>query len=240
MPSEIVIVRHGLCSGNVAERASSKGDHSLFTETLRQQDSSTWPLVTKGVWQSQEAGRLIKSTISGDFDHYVSSDMTRTLETASHLGFSNATWVIETLLRERSWGGAESMPNPERLKLCAELGISPFEDSIHWSPPNGESMVSVLMRLRAFLKNTAQKFKGKRLILISHGAPVQAMRLLQHRIAESDYLRFIGGNNYIRNCHVFHYFARKDNGGNLPMFGFERSAFLNADDSWSVTVRKII
>jgi broad specificity phosphatase PhoE len=239
MPNEIVIVRHGLCSGNAAERASSKGDHSLFTEVLRQQDSSIWSLLQIGIQQSQKAGRWIQSSISEDFDCYLASDMTRASETAFHLGFKDAVWETEILLRERSWGGTESMSNPERFELCTNLGVSPVEDSMDWSPPNGESMTMVLERMRAFLKGAKQKFRGKKLLLVSHGAPIQALRVLQHRVFGSEYLPFVSGNNYVRNCHIFHYFSPKDGGNDLPLFKFERSAFLNPDGSWSVTVQKI-
>lgn len=238
MPSEIVIVRHGLCLGNVAERASSKGDHSLFTDALRQQDSSTWSLLPAGILQAQEAGKLIRSSISEDFDCYLASDMTRASETASHLGFRDAIWGTEPLLRERSWGGTESISNPERFKLCANSGVSPVEDSMDWSPPGGESMTIVLKRMQTFLKDAKQKFEGKKLLLVSHGAPIQALRVLQHRIASSVYLKFISGDNYIRNCHILHYFAPRS-GGDLPSFRYERSAFLNPDGSWSVTVQSI-
>lgn len=240
MPSEIVIVRHGLCSGNAAERASSKGDHSLFTEVLRQQDSSEWPLLPVGIWQSQEAGQWIRSSISEDFDYYLSSDMKRASETALHLGFRDATWNTETLLRERSWGGTESISNPERFELCTKMGISPVENSMEWSPPGGESMIIVLKRMETFLKDANQQFEGKKLLLVSHGAPIQALRVLQHRVTSSAYLQFIGGNNYLRNCHILHYFAPRGSGDDgLPSFGFERSAFLNSDGSWSTSVQAI-
>lgn len=239
MPSEIVIVRHGLCSGNAAERASNKGDHSLFTKSLRQQNSSEWPLLPVGIWQSQKAGQWIRSSISEDFDCYIASDMKRASETAFHFGFRDAKWNTEALLRERSWGGTESISNPERFELCTRLGISPVENSMEWSPPGGESMIMVLERMKKFLKDTSQRFSGKKLLLVSHGATIQALRILQHRITSTSYPQFIGGNNYLRNCHIFHYFEPKYSNGEIQRFGFEKSAFLNPDGSWSTSIQSI-
>lgn len=240
MVREIVVVRHGLCSGNAAERASSKGDHSLFTETLRRQDSSEWPLLQEGIRQSQEAGRWIRSSIPGDFDCYLTSGMTRADETAFHLGFKDAVWETETLLKERSWGGVECLPNPERDELCRSLGISPVEDSCDWSPPGGESMSMVLQRIRLFLKDASQRFKGKRMLIVSHGAPIHALRVIQHRIADPEYLQFIRDNRFIRNCHIFHFYGLDGSDNeDLPLFRFERSAYLNPDDSWSTSVHTI-
>lgn len=239
MPTEIVIVRHGLCTGNAADQASRKGNHSLFSHGLRQQKSTEWPLLPLGVIQSQETGKKIMGSIAENFDHYLTSDITRSIETARGLGFKKAVWEIDTLLRERDWGGIENLPYPERNELFKQAGISSTEDSLEWRPPGGESMLFILRQVESFLKMARQKFHGKKLLIVSHGAPVQAMRVLQHKVVPENYVSFISGNNYIRNCHIFHYFSPKKDVGITPMYLFERSMFLTADGTWSESIQKI-
>jgi len=239
MPTEIVLLRHGQCTGNVAARASAKGDHSLFVPEIRNQESSLWPLTPLGVKQSSLAGTWIKENIAPAFDFCFSSDQTRSIETAEHLGFTGTSWVEEPLLREREWGGAENLPVPERDALFQDLGISPTEDSLAWSPPNGESMITVTKRLRLFFEKPRKLISSKRVLVVSHGGPLQAFRVLQHQVKPSRYVEFIGGDNYIRNCHIFHYLEKRNGKRNFPMYSLEWSIFLDKDNHWVEASRNI-
>ena len=238
MPTEIVLVRHGLCTGNAAGLASRKGDQSLFTQEFRSQKSSDWTLLPHGIWQAQEAGEKIRSAVLRNFDHFIASDIVRSRETAKYLGFS-AVWETDILLRERDWGGTESLPYPERKNIFERNGISLTEDSMKWNPPGGESMLLILGQMRIFLKKVQQRFSGKRILIVSHGGPIQAIRVLQHNVNQTSYASFISGNNYIRNCHIFHYFSKKNDGCLLPMYEYEHSLYLNSDNNWIETIVKL-
>ncbi len=209
MPTEIVIVRHGQCTGNVADRASFKGNHSLFTEELRQQKSSLWPLTPAGIKESELAGNWIRNNITNVFDHYFRSDYLRAIETAEHMRFDESHWIESLLLRERQWAGSENLPYPEREKFFESFGVPTEEDSLFWSPPNGEAMIAIIKKMELFLDEARRMYSGKRILLVSHGAPLQAFRVLQHQIEPADYKSFISGKNYIRNCHIFHYSNKK-------------------------------
>lgn len=235
MSEELVIVRHGQCTGNAADRASSKGDHSLFTREVRRQESHKWQLTERGIVESKYAGAWIRQNIAISFDHYLYSDFVRAVETGHHMDFEDALWKENKLLRERKWGGVENLPYPERNEIFHRLGISEHENSMYWRPPNGESMVSVVQRTQRFLQ---EQREGTTLV-VSHGAPIQAIRLIQHGIRADDYPEFISGNNYIRNCQIFHYFGRKNESTNLPTYAFERSVYLDAADKWIETVREL-
>lgn len=239
MPAEIVLVRHGESTGNAASRASHKGNHDLFTKEVRCQESPQWPLTRKGIKESELVGDWIRNNIAPDFDHYFTSDYTRAKETAKHLGFYNSLWLEDILLRERNWGGVENLPYPERSSLFQNFGVPLIEDSMQWKPPNGESMVTLLKRIRSFLEKMQATVSAKRVILVSHGGPIQALRVLQHQIEPSSYSAFISGENYIRNCHVFHFSSKKNEDNDIPLYSLEKSAYFDLNNGWVETVRKI-
>lgn len=239
MPTEIVLLRHGQCTGNVAARASAKGDHSLFSPEIRNQESSLWPLTPLGVKQSILAGNWIRENISPTFDLCFSSDQVRSIETAGYLGFSGTLWKNDLLLREREWGGTENLPVPERDALFQRLEISPIEDSLGWHPPNGESMITVIKKLKSFFKKVGSLVSSKRVIIVSHGGPLQAFRVLQHQVEPHRYTEFISGDNYIRNCHIFHYLNKRNGDNDFPMYSLERSIFLDPNSQWIETSKNI-
>ncbi len=239
MPTEIVIVRHGQCTGNVADRASYKGDHRLFTKEIRSQKSSLWSLTPTGIRESKSSGEWIRNKISPAFDYYFSSDYVRAIETAAHMGFEKSCWKENSLLREREWGGSENLPYSERNELFQRFGTSLTEDSLSWSPPNGESMITIIEKVKSFLDEVKMVTSGKRVLIVSHGAPLQAFRVLQHKVEPSRYTAFINKGDYIRNCHIFHYLVRKDESADIPMYSLERSAYLNSDHEWIEAVQQI-
>ena len=236
MADEVIFVRHAKSTGNLASDESRKGNHALFSRELRRQKSWQWPLTPTGIAHSKETGRRIRKRICQSFDEHFSSPYPRTLQTAQHLGFTNAVWRQEELLRERHWGGCENLPYPERCAVFARAGISLTEDSMTWRPPNGESMVELLERARAFLHLLPQQ---GRVLVVTHGGPIQAFRVLQHEITPAQYPNFISGNNYIRNCHIFHYFEKKAGNAGFPRYRFERSLYTEADGSWTETITEL-
>ncbi|MDO8571506.1 MAG: histidine phosphatase family protein [bacterium] len=239
MPVEIVLVRHAICTGNAAEKISRRGDHTQFTLDIRKRKSVDWPLTPLGVEQSKEAGLKIKEMISEHFDYYITSDILRAVQTAQGLGFGDVDWRLEPLWRERNWGGVENLPLNERRAVFDRLGIPFDEDRFDWRPPRGESMVSILKRVQTFLDWAHRNLSGKRLLIVSHGGPIHAMRVIQHGITSENYQFFIGGNNYVRNCHVFQYFIRSESDITIPKFKFERSLFTGVDGIWSESVQQL-
>jgi len=221
MPVEIVVVRHGQCTGNVADRASFKGNHDLFTRDIREQDSAYWPLTEKGIFESALAGKWIRDNVASKFDHYFVSDYVRAVQTAELMGFHRARWVKNVLLRERDWGGAENLPYPERNSLFEKMGVPLSEDSIFWKPPKGESMHDISKNIRSFFEMLSRIASMQRVLIVSHGAPMQAVRVLQHGITPDSYTSFIG-NDYLRNCHIFHYTSKKDEANGISMYSVER------------------
>ncbi len=238
MPIEIVLIRHGICTGNEAEKASRKGNHSLFTRDVRRVKSTEWPLTSEGKRQSKIAGEIIKQRISDKFDYYVTSDIVRAVETAEHIGFKDAKWIKDSLWRERVWGGVENVPLSERSQILNRLGISVAEDGLDWRPPRGESMIPVIKRVEQFLRFAQNHLLGKKILVSTHGGPVIAMRIIQHNVSPDNYVKFISGNNYIRNCHIFQYSVRCYD-DRIPKFKLERSLFEKMNGDWQDNTQEL-
>jgi broad specificity phosphatase PhoE len=234
MIKEITLVRHGICTGNVADRSSYRGDHSYFTEDIRIVHSDMWPLTPEGIEQSRNTGSKIRDLIANSFDCYVHSGVLRVRDTATHLGFDSANWITDRLLRERNWGGVENLPYNERNKIFDEFSIPHSEDSIHWNPPRGESMSSVINNVSFFLHRLNLMYSGKRILAVTHGGPLQAMRVIQNRISEAEYVEFVSGNNYIRNCQIIHYSQVAG-----ERFTLERMLYMTQSGDWQETVKEI-
>ncbi len=238
MADEIVLIRHSQCIGNLASDESRKGNHSLFTHELRKQPSWLWPLTPFGKANSLEAGTVIRERICPMFEGYIHSPLPRAVETALHLGFTGATWEVNEDLRERKWGGVENLPYPERNAVFTRTGISPTENSITWRPPRGESMIELLANAEAFLIWVHNRFPKGRVLAVSHGGPIQAVRVIQHRVTPEEYASFISGDNHIRNCHIFHFYG-KSRDSKVPMFSFERSLCADRSGNWCEKLNRL-
>jgi broad specificity phosphatase PhoE len=230
MPTEIVMIRHAQSTGNAADRASLNGDHSLFTKEIREMQSPDWPLTNIGMTQSKRAGDWVRNNIASEFDLYLSSNYRRSVQTSELLGFVSAKWKIDPLLRERSWGGLENLPYPERNAAFEKAGMPPLENSLEWKPVGGESMNEVILMLKSFISRSAASIRGKRILIVTHGGPMHGFRFLQRRLAPSQYIPFCSRVGYIRNCHIFHYYSKRNESDEIPLFDFERSVFVDGNN----------
>lgn len=116
-PINFILVRHGESEGNVATRASEKGDHSLFTPEFRNRHSRNFRLTKNGREQAVSAGGWIRKNILSKIMHidsYYVSDYIRAKETASLLDLSNARWRVEFQLRERDMALMDNLPMNEK------------------------------------------------------------------------------------------------------------------------------
>ncbi|OGN08741.1 MAG: hypothetical protein A3J46_03230 [Candidatus Yanofskybacteria bacterium RIFCSPHIGHO2_02_FULL_41_11] len=60
LPIDLIFVRHGQSEGNVANKASRKGDNSFFTPEFRERHSRAFRLTNKGIEQAKSAGFWLK------------------------------------------------------------------------------------------------------------------------------------------------------------------------------------
>lgn len=211
--SDLILLRHGEAEGNKASKRSRKGDHSLFTPEFKKKDSSQWRLTDEGITQAIVAGIWLKQI---NFDAHITSSYLRASETASQLNLPKANWQEDPLVRERDWGGLETM-NYEELHIVKHLRSSRLDaDSFYWDPPIGtrvgESMEEVCLRVGRFIeKFQGEEWSNKKLIVVTHGDVIWAFRILLEGIPSLEFIRCYNKAkrcNWITNGQLFHYSNR--------------------------------
>src|SRR3989338_6760651 len=94
LPIDLIFIRHGQSEGNVANKASRKGDNSFFTPEFRDRHSRSFRLTDKGISQAKAAGKWIRKNIPMPFDRFYVSDYVRAKETAACLDLEAAQWRV--------------------------------------------------------------------------------------------------------------------------------------------------
>lgn len=152
MPLDLVIVRHGQSEGNVALKRTRQGDNSHFENPdFVERHSSQWRLTDTGIEQACGAGEWIRSNLGTSFKRYYTSEYHRAMETAAHLGLPEAEWLIHPALHERNWGVLDRMTGEARIAKYAQSLADRETTPFYWTPPNGESIAQVCIRIRTVL-----------------------------------------------------------------------------------------
>jgi probable phosphoglycerate mutase len=155
----LVLVRHGESTWNELRLVQGHNDEAGLTDHGRQ--------------QAADVGQELRSRA---FDRIVSSDLRRATETAAVLAeVLDLIVVTEPSLRERNFGVAEGWP----LKaLSADLvgieGAMVVNDGV--SPEGGESLRAFRHRAEQFLELRQRRWADERLLIITHGGTMRALR----------------------------------------------------------------
>ena len=108
---------------------------------------------------------------------WYASPLSRTHETARAIqraGYPRTPWTVEPGLIEQSmgeWQGLAHAALPPRLRLPAHMfwPIAPGE-----TPPGGESMEQVCLRVSVALERLADAHDGQDIVAVSHGGAIRA------------------------------------------------------------------
>jgi NAD+ kinase len=214
MPIDLVLVRHGESEGNIAQKATERGDHSHFTQEFRNRHNSTWRLSPKGRHQAETAGQWIRQNMAYllPFNRYYVSEYTRALETAARLGLPNAEWKVDFYLRERDYGALDAIPDSERYERFADAMRRRNVDSFFWAPPDGESMAQLCLRIDRVIETLHRECSEKKVIIVAHGEVMWAFRVRLERMLQSVYKRLDTSKHpfdHIHNCQILHYTRRR-------------------------------
>jgi len=211
MPIDLVLVRHGESEGNIAKKQSEKGDHSLYSDEFLSRHSSKWRLTDRGIGQAQRAGIFIREQIRGYFDRYYTSDYLRAKETALHLELPDARWYVEFYLRERDRGDIDVVSQEELHTKYAEEMKRREIDRFYWTPPNGESMAQLCLRVDRVLDTLHRECSDKRVIIVCHGEVMWAFRVRLERMTQKGFSELDVSKNphdSIHNGQILHYTRR--------------------------------
>ena len=216
MPDHLVLVRHGFSEPNFARGAAKKGDTSYITEEYRDRPNSQMRLHPTGAEvQAPAAGLWIQEHVLASyglakFDRYFASTHTRTIETAGGLALPGAIWRDNRILREREWGEIQGLTPEEFKEIYPRNWAWQQRDPLHWTPPGGESIVSVAEnRVREFFdtldRDRAEK-GVKSVVAATHGEFIWATKLGLQYMSNEDWAMADGDpEQKIENCQVLHW-----------------------------------
>ena len=208
MPIDVVLVRHGNSEGNAANKRSRQGDDSAFTEDFLMRHSSSWRLTDKGKAQAEAAGAWIRENFDLPFDRYYTSEYLRAMETAALLGLLNAKWYAEFYLRERDYGDLDVMTDSERKRRFKECLAKKSRNQLLWTPPNGESIATLCLRVDRMLNTLHRECTDKRVIIVCHGDVIRAVRIRLERLSQREFKKMDESNDpydFIHNGQILHY-----------------------------------
>ncbi len=181
MPHNLILIRHGESEGNIALNLSKKGDDSAFTEEFKSRHTSLWRLTEKGRAQAKSAGEWLKKNRGETEGFYrcYTSEYIRAMETASLLDIEDALWYSDFYLRERDWGDMGNMSVREREEKFADSMKQKESEALYWTPPNGESLANVGLRVDRLFQTLHRECENKDVVIVCHG---EVMRMIQVRL----------------------------------------------------------
>ena len=221
MPIDLVLVRHGQSEGNLAKRQSEAGDNTAFTNEFRNRHTASFRLTAKGRKQAERAGTVLRGLFyegNTGFDRLFVSEYARAQETAGLLGLPNAKWRLDPYLSERDWSDLSTMPDDERQQKFGDALRMQDAEPFFWSPPNGESLAQLCLRIDRVLTTLHRDGGDKRVILVCHGEVMWAFKIRLERLSKErfkDLHLSDDARNKIHNCQILHYTRRNPMTGEL-------------------------
>jgi probable phosphoglycerate mutase len=158
-PLILTLVRHGESDWNAARRTQGQDDRARLSELGRAQ-----------------AAQVAVTLVPSAYDLVVTSDLARARETAAIIADLLALPVeVEPLLRERSFGILEGGPLSQVTGDLSGIvdGVVVDPDA---RPSEGESFRDVAARAARFLESAATRWPSGRLLVVTHGGMIRALR----------------------------------------------------------------
>ncbi len=219
MPQSLFLVRHGESEGNVANRASRKGDNSYFAnEQFRNRHSSQWRLTDKGIEQACWAGKMIRS-LDLKIGRMYTSPYFRAMETLACMDLDGPRAMSAYELRERSWGKLDRLTHEERMQMYASDIEAREEDPFLWGPPEGEPLVTAIGRIRDW-QSTLWRECGDMECVVAccHAEVMEVNRVVIERMLPHQYTAMMKDPTQgIWNCSILQYTRRDPVGGGVSL-----------------------
>ena len=229
----LLILRHCHSLGNHARTLLGKGDETLAKFLRGQKDSAhTHPLTGTGILQAHAVGRWIKQEFGRElFQHKLSSNMVRALETATAI-FPSELWTRIPGLRERNWGELDLLSPTERQERYADNLAERDSNPYSWQPPGGESLeVDVYQRILPVLIGIQNgQYSRGNCIAVTHHDVIWLFRYVIEGMSP-DLFRSLHLSKdpdvHINNAEILHYSRVNPDTG----------AFSSADQMWRRVIR---
>jgi isoleucyl-tRNA synthetase len=153
------VMRHGQTDHNVRQE---------WNATITNPD----PLTEKGVQQIKDAA----NAFSGEIDMIITSPFSRTKESAQIFrDTKNLNVEIIEDSRIAEWNVGAEFDGKPFSKYFEVRNVS--EDRYGFKASDGESYLDILKRAGEFIYDLESKYKGKRILIMTHGAVARALEL---------------------------------------------------------------
>ena len=162
MDTILYMVRHGETDANASGILQGHSDH---------------PLNARGLLQAELAAERLKDE---SFDVILSSDLSRALVTAQKIAAGRTVTPMPEL-REWNLGELEGLPVSRAREMYPSVFSGHETTGSAIRIRNGESRQDLFERITGFLEETAEKYAGKKILLVTHAGPLRSI------------FRYIGG-----------------------------------------------
>jgi broad specificity phosphatase PhoE len=145
-PKHLLLVRHGESEGDVRRSLVDQPLSDMLAKHPHDEEETP-----RGHEQSAATGQWIARFVLGvygfdRFDWQRTSPLIRTKQSAESLGLSGK-WIDEERLAERDRGKIQGMTKQQHQEQFPESYKQMQDYPFHWTPPGGESLLRVSMRL---------------------------------------------------------------------------------------------
>ncbi len=219
LPMELVCIRHALSIGNKAGKLSRAGDQSMYTPAFRSIRSDFWRVAPEALGDAARAGRFIEKVIRPHFTVYLTSPLTRTIETAGNLALPDARWGIEPLIREREWGPMGELSPAEAYERYAVVLSGYIGNEFDWTPPGGESVRDMTThRVTPLLDGLNRRWEEDEpsVVLCSHNTYLWALCAKLEGMTPQVFTEWVNSpdpRRRMQNLRVIHYSRREPGSG---------------------------
>ncbi len=126
-------------------------------------------LTPLGINQSKMVAERLKNQ---DFDVIISSDLDRAANTAREIAkYHDCELILDCRLREQAKGSFENKPSMDRKAYLEGKNI-PYSDFAY---EGGESLKDTWKRVFEFLEEIKEKYTYHKVLLVSHGGPLNTI-----------------------------------------------------------------
>ena len=227
VPELLVLVRHGESLLQTAKNGEPYLPNEAAAEIIRARPDHQIPITELGKWQARRTGEWLRQKF-GIFDAVYHSGYTRTIETASALvhayppeELTQMRFHESYLIREREIGYTYRMTAEEVAQYFPwYAGHFATFGEFYSRPPGGQSQADVCDQAGRFLAELNRTQAGKKVLLVTHGGTIRALRFNLEGWTASDYSLSL--NDRPKNAGVTVYQANAD-GTKLKL---ERSNFV--------------
>ena len=182
---EIYVVRHGQTDYNIK---------NIF------QGHIDVPLNEKGIEQAKQTARKFENV---HIDAILVSPLQRAIETASYISkVTGVEPIIEERLIERNFGKMEGKQNRPDWNIKMMLDYNK-----NYNIENIEPIQTVFKRIYDFLDDITKRYKGKKVVLVTHGGISQPIECYFNGMPETIDFEHLEPLT-LKNCEVRKYIQR--------------------------------